>query len=215
MPHKCENISGVCAPLVWFITTCTNTWCHGESHQYTSVIFNWQHAKFPPLFPLKHRHVWGLAVLILIFKEPTMKQRISEAFCRWKLLICIYFSLITCKDACPFMRPRLSYLQELTLAGVWIQMAALNRMWSHSCFSSGAPCVRPSRYFAKERNCSNTALVMCTRDDCRWKHKVMFNNNQSLFCYKCVFILPALWRAKPYGNCSENVSLQYPLIEKT
>ncbi len=60
----------------------------------------------------------------------------------------------------------LSYLQGLTLAGVWIQMAALNRMWSHSCLSNGAPCVRPSRYFAKERKCSNTALVMCARDDC-------------------------------------------------
>lgn len=55
--------------------------------------------------------------------------------------------------------------QTLTLAGVWIQMAALNRMWSQSCFSSGAPCVRPSRYLAKERNCSSTAPVTCTRED--------------------------------------------------
>lgn len=57
--------------------------------------------------------------------------------------------------------------QTLTLAGVWIQMAALNRMWSHSCFSSGAPCVRPSRYLAKERNCSSTEPVTCTREDWR------------------------------------------------
>lgn len=71
----------------------------------------------------------------------------------------------------------LHYLQELTLAGVWIQMAALNRMWSHSCFKRGAPCVRPSRYFAKQRNCSNTALVMCAREDCRDKHKVVSNNH--------------------------------------
>lgn len=64
------------------------------------------------------------------------------------------------------------YLQKLTLAGVWIQMAALNRMWSHSCFSSGAPCVRPSRYLAKDRNWSNTAPVTCTREDCRKENKV-------------------------------------------
>lgn len=57
------------------------------------------------------------------------------------------------------------HVQELTLVGVWIQIAALNKMWSHSCFSSGAPCVRPSKYFAKESNCSSTALVMCARDD--------------------------------------------------
>lgn len=77
----------------------------------------------------------------------------------------------------PFMHGH--YLQELTLAGVWIQMAALNRMWSHSCFSSGAPCVRPSRYFAKERNCSKTAPEMCSRDDCREKQKGMFINNNN------------------------------------
>lgn len=63
-----------------------------------------------------------------------------------------------------------------TLVGVWIQMAALNRMWSHSCFSSGAPCVRPSKYLAKERNCSSTALVMCARDDyqnqCKYNVKI-------------------------------------------
>lgn len=44
-------------------------------------------------------------------------------------------------------------------------MAALNKMWSHSCFCNGAPCVSPSKYLAKERNCSSTALVMCARDD--------------------------------------------------
>lgn len=106
-----------------------------------------------------------------------------------------------------------SYLHKLTLAGVWIQMAALNRMWSHSCFSSGAPCVRLSRYFAKERKCSNTALVMCTRDDCRKKHKVTLNNNHFVYVYSAVsvyfsfLILIALLRATSCGNCSGNVSL--------
>ena len=64
-----------------------------------------------------------------------------------------------------WMRPYLKKRAALTWAGVCIQMAALNRMWSHSCFSSGAPCVRPSRYLAKDRKCSSTALVMWTRDD--------------------------------------------------
>lgn len=73
--------------------------------------------------------------------------------------------------AAPFIRG-FGYLQKLTLAGVWIQMAALNRMWSHSCFSSGAPCVRPSRYLAKDRNWSNTAPVTWTREDCRKENKV-------------------------------------------
>lgn len=71
------------------------------------------------------------------------------------------------------------YLQELTLAGVWIQMAGLKRIWSHSCFSSGAPCGRPSRYFAKERNCSKTALVMCARDDCEKEQRAGWNRNHT------------------------------------
>lgn len=60
---------------------------------------------------------------------------------------------------------------QLTLVGVWIQIAALNKMWSHSCFSSGAPCVRPSKYFAKESSCSSTSLVMCARDDYQKQRK--------------------------------------------
>lgn len=55
----------------------------------------------------------------------------------------------------------------VTFAGVCIQMAGLNRIWSHSCFSKGAPCDNPSRYFANDRNCSNTALVMWTLEDWR------------------------------------------------
>ena len=57
------------------------------------------------------------------------------------------------------------HTDKQTLAGVCIQMAALKRTWSQSCFRSGAPWGKPSRYFAKDRNCSSTALVMWTRDD--------------------------------------------------
>lgn len=56
---------------------------------------------------------------------------------------------------------------SLTFAGVWIQIAGLKRIWSHNCFSRGAPWESPSRYFAKDRNCSSTALVIWTLDD--WK----------------------------------------------
>ncbi len=52
----------------------------------------------------------------------------------------------------------------LTFAGMWIQIAALNRIWSQSCLRRGAPWVRPFRYLAKARNCSRTALVTCIRD---------------------------------------------------
>lgn len=56
-----------------------------------------------------------------------------------------------------------------TFAGVCIQMAGLNKMWSQSCFSKGAPWDKPSRYFAKDKNCSKTALVMWTLDDLKKK----------------------------------------------
>lgn len=52
----------------------------------------------------------------------------------------------------------------LTFAGMWIQIAALNRIWSQSCLRRGAPWLRPFRYLAKARNCSKTALVTCIRD---------------------------------------------------
>lgn len=40
-------------------------------------------------------------------------------------------------------------------------------MWSHNCFSSGAPWDNPSKYFANDKNCSRTALVIWTLDDWR------------------------------------------------
>lgn len=135
---------------------------HTSQHKKTESYFH-----LLPLTSFDRQKEWGFANSLL--NKAIMMWSITESFCSLKLLICIHFHLITWNNICPFT----SYLQKLTLAGVWIQMAALNRMWSQSCFSSGAPCVRPSRYFAKERNCSNTALVMCTRDDCTKKHKVM------------------------------------------
>lgn len=65
-----------------------------------------------------------------------------------------------------------SWTSKQTLAGVCIQMAALKRTWSQSCLRSGAPWGKPSRYLAKDKNCSRTALVMWTRDDCT-KEKVV------------------------------------------
>lgn len=38
-------------------------------------------------------------------------------------------------------------------------------MWSHNCFSRGAPWDNPSKYFANDKNCSRTALVIWTLDD--------------------------------------------------
>lgn len=73
-----------------------------------------------------------------------------------------------------------THVYKQTLAGVCIQMAALKRTWSQSCLRRGAPWGKPSRYLAKDRNCSSTALVMWTRDD--WtkdrKYKQWFNQTE-------------------------------------
>lgn len=58
-----------------------------------------------------------------------------------------------------------SFKCTITFAGVCIQIAGLKRMWSHNCFSRGAPWDNPSKYFANDKNCSRTALVIWTLDD--------------------------------------------------
>lgn len=56
---------------------------------------------------------------------------------------------------------------KMTLAGAWIQMAGLNRMWSHSCLSSMMPFCKLLRYLEKARTMSRTDRVTCTLED--WK----------------------------------------------
>lgn len=63
-----------------------------------------------------------------------------------------------------------------TFAGVCIQMAGLNKMWSQSCFNKGAPWDKPSRCFAKDKNCSRTALVIWALDDWTKKTEIQAEN---------------------------------------
>lgn len=53
------------------------------------------------------------------------------------------------------------------MAGAWIQMAGLNRMWSHSCLSSKIPFCKLLRYLEKASTMSRTGLVTCTLEDWR------------------------------------------------
>lgn len=52
-----------------------------------------------------------------------------------------------------------------TLAGAWIQMAGLNRMWSQSCLSSMMPFCRLLRYLEKASTMSRTDRVTWTLED--------------------------------------------------
>ncbi len=54
---------------------------------------------------------------------------------------------------------------HVTLAGAWIQMAGLNRMWSHSCLSSKMPFCKLLRYLEKASTMSRTGRVTCTLED--------------------------------------------------
>lgn len=54
---------------------------------------------------------------------------------------------------------------HITLAGAWIQMAGLNRMWSHSCLSSKMPFCKLLRYLEKASTMSRTGRVTCTLED--------------------------------------------------
>lgn len=166
MSFKCENMSGVFTP---FLTPTARTLAIGNL-TYTLVwhiLHNMQN--FHPYF------LWnkGISEDLLFQISSLQRQWLHRRLLELSVFESSRYAATLAMQRHLTLIHGLSYRPELTLAGVWIQMAALNRMWSHSCFSSGAPCVRPSRYFAKERNCSNTALVMCAREDCRKKHKVM------------------------------------------
>lgn len=102
------------------------------------------------------------SVLFLLQLLPLSSSRTSSNS-SFFFFFCILLKKIPLNSSDCFSRAG----RERTLAGVCIQIAALKRTWSHSCLSSGAPWGKPSRYFAKDRNCSSTALVMWTRDDWR------------------------------------------------
>lgn len=59
----------------------------------------------------------------------------------------------------------LFFYMDDTLAGAWIQMAGLNRMWSHSCLRSKMPFCKLLRYLEKASTMSRTGRVTCTLED--------------------------------------------------
>lgn len=77
----------------------------------------------------------------------------------------------------------------ITLAGVWIHMAGLRRMWSHNCLSRGIPFCRLLRYFENARQSSSTALLTWDLED--WKKKkrskVTTNTRQSKYIKGCQY----------------------------
>lgn len=100
------------------------------------------------------------------FENKCLSRKFSTSPCNF--YICHNFwALVRLSWFCSMRQTYCDTKQERksTLAGVCIQIAALKRTWSHSCLRSGAPWGKPSRYFAKDRNCSSTALVIWTRDD--------------------------------------------------
>lgn len=66
---------------------------------------------------------------------------------------------------CNQMQKNVLLCVHVTLAGAWIQMAGLNRMWSHSCLRSKMPFCKLLRYLEKANTMSRTGRVTCTLED--------------------------------------------------
>lgn len=70
-------------------------------------------------------------------------------------------------------------------------------MWSHNCFSRGAPWDNPSKYFANDKNCSRTALVIWTLDD--WGKIIRKKKDKEKILFFKI-ITTKLWRVFSPGS---------------
>lgn len=83
-----------------------------------------------------------------------------------KLQVWLYLAFILFSNSMKY-KHCINVCTKMTLAGAWIQMAGLNRMWSHSCLSSMIPFCKLLRYLEKASTMSRTDHVTCTLED--WK----------------------------------------------